>query len=214
LRQLIIWDEAPMTHKYAFGSLDRSLRDIMFSSDRNSNMKPSAGKTVLLGDDFRQTLPIISQGRRQDCVSASVNRSYLWNYCQVFTLSENMRLGKTEKDFAKWILDVGNGTAIKEDSFLNEFSEVDQIIVDENLLLNVKHNSISAVEEHVYTSFEKNYANPNYLRDRGILTPRNETVDEINKVMLDWLPGNINVYASADSVSNNEYEETDFGLHI
>jgi len=58
--------------------------------------------------------------------------------------------------------------------------------VDENLLLNVKHNSISAIAEHVYTSFEKNYANPNYLRDRAIITPRNEIVDEINKVMLDW----------------------------
>lgn len=109
--ELIIWDEAPMTHKYTFESLDRSLRDIMFSSDPNSNMKPFGGKTVLLGGDFCQTLPITSQGSRQDCVSASINRSYLWNYCQVFTLSENMCLGKTEKDFAKWILDVGNGIA-------------------------------------------------------------------------------------------------------
>lgn len=30
---LIIWDEAPMTHKYAFEALDRSLRDIMFVID-------------------------------------------------------------------------------------------------------------------------------------------------------------------------------------
>lgn len=133
-------------------------------------------------------------------------RSYLWNYCQIFTLSENMRLEKTEKDFAKWILDVGNGTAKKEELLSNEYSEVDQIIVDKSLLLNVKHNSISAIAEHVYTSFKKNYANPNYLKERAILTPRNETVDEINTVILDWLPGNIKVYASADSVSNNEYE--------
>lgn len=80
---LTIWEKAPMTHKYAFEALDRSLRDIMFCTDQNSYTKPFGGKTVLLGGDFRQTLPIIPQGSRQDSVSAAINRSYLWNYCQV-----------------------------------------------------------------------------------------------------------------------------------
>lgn len=83
---LIIWDEAPMTHKYAFKALDRSLRDIMFCTDPDSYTKPFGGKTVILGDDFRQTLPIIPQGSRQDSVSAAINRSYLWNYCQIINL--------------------------------------------------------------------------------------------------------------------------------
>lgn len=80
---LIIWDEAPMTHKYAFEALDRSLRDIIFCTDLDSYTKPFGGKTVILGDDFRQTLPIILQGSRQDSVSAAIKRSYLWNYCQI-----------------------------------------------------------------------------------------------------------------------------------
>lgn len=56
---LIIWDEVPMAHRHAveaFGS-----------------------KTVLLGGDFRQILPVIPQGTRQDTVNAAVNQSHLWN---------------------------------------------------------------------------------------------------------------------------------------
>ncbi|CAF1773852.1 unnamed protein product [Brassica oleracea var. botrytis] len=85
--KLIIWDEAPMTHKYAFEALDRSLRDIMSKTDKDAHLKPFGGKTILLGGDFRQTLPIISQGTRQDCVAASINRSYLWEFVQIFVLS-------------------------------------------------------------------------------------------------------------------------------
>ncbi|GKF14902.1 DNA helicase [Tanacetum coccineum] len=50
---LIIWDEAPMNDRRCFETLDRTLRDIL--------NKPDAlfgGKTVMLGGDFRQTLPV------------------------------------------------------------------------------------------------------------------------------------------------------------
>lgn len=53
----------------------------MFSIDPESYTKPFGGKTVLLGGDFRQTLPIFPQGTIQDSVSAAINRSYLWNFC-------------------------------------------------------------------------------------------------------------------------------------
>ncbi|KAL6560640.1 hypothetical protein OROGR_004199 [Orobanche gracilis] len=37
---LIIWDEAPMTHRYCFEALDRSLRDVMRSPDESCSEKP------------------------------------------------------------------------------------------------------------------------------------------------------------------------------
>ncbi|KMQ88044.1 hypothetical protein RF55_12537, partial [Lasius niger] len=49
---IFIWDEAPMTPRYALEIIDRTLRDIM------SNDLPFGGKIILLGGDFRQLLPI------------------------------------------------------------------------------------------------------------------------------------------------------------
>ncbi|CAN6807622.1 unnamed protein product, partial [Brassica oleracea] len=182
--KLIIWDEAPMTHKYAFEALDRSLRDIMSKTDKDAHLKPFGGKTILLGGDFRQTLPIISQGTRQDCVAASINRSYLWEFVQMFVLSQNMRINKTEVEFAKWILSVGDGTAPKDNSKGINYSYEDHIYVDDSLMLITDKEPISALAKHVYTSFEENYTNIDYLRDRAILSPRNNTVDVINSEIL------------------------------
>lgn len=48
--RLIIWDEAPMTHKHAFEAVDRTLRDI------TKREKPFGGITFVMCEDFRQVL--------------------------------------------------------------------------------------------------------------------------------------------------------------
>ncbi|XP_019195824.1 PREDICTED: uncharacterized protein LOC109189666 [Ipomoea nil] len=54
--KLIIWDEAPMMHKFCFEALDRTMRDLMrFINPRSSDMA-FGGKTVVLGGDFRQII--------------------------------------------------------------------------------------------------------------------------------------------------------------
>ena len=50
---LIVWDEAPMNDRRCFETLDRTLRDIL-----NNSEKPFGGKSIMLGGDFRQTLPV------------------------------------------------------------------------------------------------------------------------------------------------------------
>ena len=87
---LIIWDEAPMVHKFCFEALDRILKDIM-KDDLTCN-SVFGGKVVVFGGDFRQILPVIPRGTRSDIVHATINASYLWNHYQVLTLSKNMRL--------------------------------------------------------------------------------------------------------------------------
>ncbi|XP_031091157.1 uncharacterized protein LOC115996159 [Ipomoea triloba] len=79
---LIIWDEAPMMHKHCFEALDRTMRDLLRFVDQNSSTKTFGGKTVVLGGDFRQILPVVPKGTRQDIVSATINSSYLWNICK------------------------------------------------------------------------------------------------------------------------------------
>ncbi|XP_023906976.1 uncharacterized protein LOC112018681 [Quercus suber] len=111
---LIIWDEAPMTHQKCFESVDRSLRDILHFTASNNADKPFGGKTVVLGGDFRQILPVIAKGRREQILEASINNSSLWNNCRVFILTKNMRLTENLSDiaareFAEWILKIGDG---------------------------------------------------------------------------------------------------------
>ncbi|CAN1790238.1 ATP-dependent DNA helicase PIF1 [Linum perenne] len=54
--------------------------------------RPFGGKTILLRGDFRQTLPVVTNGGREDSINASLPRSYLWNYCTLLQLSINMRI--------------------------------------------------------------------------------------------------------------------------
>lgn len=103
-----------MAHRHAFEALDRTMRDILSNDDPTAACKPFGGKTVLLGGDFRQILPVIPQGTRQETVAAAINRSHLWDSCVKFKLSKNMRVDPEEKEFAKWILKVGDGEAPKK----------------------------------------------------------------------------------------------------
>ena len=51
--ELIVWDEAPMNDRRCFEALDRTLKDVL-----NNSEQLFGGKTVMLGGDFRQTLPV------------------------------------------------------------------------------------------------------------------------------------------------------------
>ncbi|XP_022003565.1 uncharacterized protein LOC110901018 [Helianthus annuus] len=75
---MIIWDEAPMTHKHCFEALDRTMRDIARSNNPSLQSKPFGGKIVLFGGDFRQILPVIPKGSRSMIVNSSLNSSYIW----------------------------------------------------------------------------------------------------------------------------------------
>ena len=66
---IIIWDEVPMQNKYAFDAVDRILQDLL------GNNLPFGGITVLFSGDFRQTLPVIPHGLRQQIIAASLRRS-------------------------------------------------------------------------------------------------------------------------------------------
>ncbi len=75
--RLIIWDEAPMTHRHAFEAVDRTLRDLMKAVDPLLEEKPFGGKVVVFGGDFRQILPVVIKGSREDIVGSCLRRSIL-----------------------------------------------------------------------------------------------------------------------------------------
>ncbi|CAN1187175.1 ATP-dependent DNA helicase PIF1 [Linum perenne] len=69
--------------------------DIMDVPLSGPGYKPFGGKSVLLGGDFRQTLPVIPEGSRSDCLNASLTRSPLWPFCKLLRLSANMRINSS-----------------------------------------------------------------------------------------------------------------------
>ena len=86
MTKLIIWDEAPMCHKFNFEALDKSLKDIMH------NYRPFRGKIIVFGRNFRQILPAVPSGNHSDIVHATLNASYIWDHCQILKLTKNMCL--------------------------------------------------------------------------------------------------------------------------
>ena len=100
---LIIWDEATASHKYALDIVDSLLKDCM------KNDLPFGGKTVVLGGDFRQCLPIVTKGTNAQQVSACIKMGKQWHLFvgNIFSFTENMR--SNDPLFANWLLAVGNG---------------------------------------------------------------------------------------------------------
>ena len=92
-----------MIPKHAIEAIDRMLRDIS-----NSNV-PFAGKVILLGGDFRQTLPVIKRARPAEVIEVCLKNSYIWPLVQIFHLVTNMQAGKGEQDFSEFLLELGSG---------------------------------------------------------------------------------------------------------
>ncbi|XP_039787285.1 uncharacterized protein LOC120653653 [Panicum virgatum] len=217
---LIIWDEAPMSHKHCFEALDRSLRDILAVHDQRNASLPFGGKPMLLGGDFRQVLPVIQGGDRTEIVKASLLGSYLWRHVKVMRLSINMRLSnpslsieeKIQMDkFAQWVLQIGEGR-IPMTAKNNRQLEDDWIQIPQNYVLSPNGPKIPAIATAIYDDFHLFYASMPYLAQRSIICPVNTIVDEINSFMLDKVPGCTREYLSFDTIANSSEQPSDFQM--
>ena len=72
--KLLVWDDAPLTHRFAAECIDRSLRDLC-SCDLLFG-----GKVIVFGGDFRLILPVVRHGTQGDVPSACLSRSPLWRF--------------------------------------------------------------------------------------------------------------------------------------
>ncbi|XP_013709088.1 ATP-dependent DNA helicase PIF7-like [Brassica napus] len=207
---LIIWDEPPMAHRQAFETLDRTLRDLQSLQDPSAANKPFGGKTVVLGGDFGQILPVIPLGSRQDIVKASISKSYLWPFAEVYTLTINMRLRQADKDFAEWILKVGNGTAPTVRTEGRSHEDGEQVIIGDEFMLPRSDHLHKSISDAAYPDFVKNYLNRTYLPERAILAPTNASAHEINSYLLSKVPSLEREFLSSDSVAFESTPEDDW----
>ena len=82
--EVIIWDEASMIPKKALEIIDKTLKDVCM------NELPFAGKLIILGEDFRQILPVMKNGFRSMIVEETIKYSNLWSYFKIFKLHKNV----------------------------------------------------------------------------------------------------------------------------
>lgn len=204
--KLIIWDEAPMMHKFCFEALDRTLRDLLRFDNPKSSNTPFGGKTIVLGGDFRQILPVIPKGSRQDIVFATINSSYLWKDCKVLHLTKNMRLQNLNiidkegeiQNFSKWIADIGDGTiGESNDDNLN-------IELPDDIMLNYQGNPIECIINSTYPSYNKNNEDTKYLQERAILAPTLKVVEAVNQYMISLNNTEGKIYRSSDTTCKSD----------
>ncbi|XP_057733007.1 uncharacterized protein LOC130948306 [Arachis stenosperma] len=203
--KLIIWDEAPMISKYCYEALDKCLRDILKCSNSYNAHLPFRGKVVVLGGDFRQILPVIHRGSRQDIIQSSINSSYLWHNCKVLKLTKIMRLSLDENNniqehinFAEWLLKIGDGLA-------GDTTDGESIVhIPSDILIKNSETALDDLVDFVYPDMLSNLSVENYFKDRAIIAPTLDCVSDVNNKMTVGLPGHERVYLSSDSVCAEE----------
>ncbi|PIA26326.1 hypothetical protein AQUCO_09500057v1, partial [Aquilegia coerulea] len=184
--KLIIWDKVPMQHRFCVEAVDCTLRDI------REIKEPFGGVTVVLGGDFKQTLPVITKGTRQEIVRACLTKSHLWSGVRLLTLVKNMRLNSNDTEnvkFADYLIEIG--TNPKEDVELP--SEIKRCKSTMDLLFKVYPNL--NVEE---------VATETYLQERSILSARNDDVSTLNELAINHFPGELHEYLAADKAIEDD----------
>ncbi|GKB48808.1 ATP-dependent DNA helicase PIF1-like protein [Tanacetum coccineum] len=172
--------------------------------------------TVLPGGDFRQILPVIPKAKRPDIVQACINRSELWKCCKVFTLTRSMRVNEylpngvldtSKQEFNRWVLAVGDGnvpTQKKDDE-----DEPTWIHIPEKFLITSWNSPIQRIVDETYPYFTTRQTDDEYLKERAILTPKNDDADAINEYMFTKLAGESVTYNSTDEICKASTDNLD-----
>ena len=197
---LIIWDEAPMNDRRCFEALDRSLRDILNNSD-----KPFGGKPIMLGGDFRQTLPVKKKATKSQIIDSSIAKSKLWRHFKVYKLKQNMRVLRSNltdderqriTDFSSWLLHVGDGDLGEPDE--QDPDESRWITIPAEYQIPNNDNGIQQLIDFIYDKETLKHPTAHVLQEKAIVCPKNDTADTINEKVLSQVEGQPTIYMSSD----------------
>ncbi|XP_071713363.1 uncharacterized protein [Rutidosis leptorrhynchoides] len=200
---LIVWDEAPMNNNRCFEALDRSLRDIL--GKKNS---PFGGKSMILGGDFKQTLPFHKKGKKSTIVRSYITSSYLWQEFKVFVLTENMRLMQpwltpSEKErnsaFSAWLLDIENGEVGTRD--LEDPVNSNWVKIPNTYCVPDDDDGLANLISFIYPPETLQNPSATELQQKAIVFPKNDAADTINKMVVDMVGGHVTTYASYDTAT-------------
>ncbi|KAG3197353.1 hypothetical protein PC128_g6899 [Phytophthora cactorum] len=205
---LVIWDEAPMTHRHAFEAVDRSLRDLM-----DNDEEPFGGKVFVLSGDCRQILPVVVRGTPAQTIDACLKSSMMWPKFQQLHLRENMRVMSAQNkstatelaEFSEFFLQVGKGRheinpALGPDDIKipknmlieNPVEELSNDDEDEELRPGVIPRGLARMVDEMYADINNpEIANDEYFANRTILTTTNAVVQRITEAVAQRLEGEV-----------------------
>ncbi|KAH7679023.1 DNA helicase protein [Dioscorea alata] len=154
----------------------------------------------------------IQNGAKIDIINATITQSVLWKECKVFKLETNMRLHRNNideqsrnqiREFSQWILQIGDG-AIPSIEINDNGNEDEHLIeIPKKLLVENSEDAIQSIIDYVYSELQKNYSNPEYLKQRAIITIYNETIDLINGIIMKKIEAPEQKYVSLDYISKS-----------
>lgn len=166
-----------MQNRFAFEAVDRSLQDIRDDSSL------FGGITTVLGGDFLQTLPIVSDNSESATLDAALLSSSLWESIlpHFLKLETNMRVGNDPKEqqFAQWLRQLARG----------ELNDADDNVVIPPPFLCSQNNILSLIQ-FTYPDIAQPHGS-SYFCERCILAPWNREAREINNFVLDMFPGDV-----------------------
>lgn len=203
--RLIVWDEAPMMHRYQLEALDLTLRDVMKTVDPNLEKKPFG-----LWRQGRRARGRLSadaacaeEASRAQILDAALTRADCWGKFTIFRLSENMRVANAIGDrseleaFAAWLLRLGEG-ALDHDA--------DDSITLEPEMCMEEGADLDALVNWVFPDLASRCQARDgaWLAERAILAPLNARVDKINDAISEAFPGDAWECASADATVESD----------
>ncbi|XP_065323624.1 uncharacterized protein LOC135930767, partial [Gordionus sp. m RMFG-2023] len=186
---LIIIDEVSMMTKHALRCIDLLLRDIMQTSN------PFGGKVILLGGDFRQTLPVIPRGTKTSILESCIKCSPLWHIFLQLKLKDNMRILDDDSEYNNWLLQIGEGKTPTLSPLTSDYVEIPLTMIEESLIYSIygDFNLLNNVE---------------YLAQRIILTTKNKVALALNNDIISKLPSPIKHYYSSDSLISDNVDDS------
>ena len=157
--KLIVCDEVSMTKKNMIEALDSLLKDIM-----ETNIL-FGGKVIVFGRDFRQTLPVVRSGKKEDFIRQSILNSEIWNELEKLRLSENMR-AKTDPSFYEYLMRIGNGT--------EKTNTDDKIEIPTSFIVPyiTEEESLDLLFDIIYLNLHTSFHDSSFLTSRVILTTK------------------------------------------
>lgn len=157
-----------------------------------------------LGGDWKQVHPILPGAPTSEAIALSVKRSPIWGFFEVKQLKFNMR-ARDDPHWAEYLLCVGNGidfAGTEGEIFLpDEILSAGDLIDDVYRDLFTRQMSFEMLTE--------------YLVERAIIAPLNQTCEDYNREIVSRLPGETMEHISvdeivADTVEEGEYYSTEF----
>jgi len=172
----IIIDEVSMLDKVVIENIDQLCRELSSPAE-----KPFAGKVVLIGGDWKQSLPVKPNEPLEGQVAACFQNSVLYPLFKQVRLTQNMRLDPEEISYSNWLQKIGTG-------------KLDMVEIPDDLIV----SSLQELIDHAYKNGEALKV-PREALNGLIIAPVHASVKPINSLIMNTISSKIHTYYSTDA---------------